>query len=450
MSASAVTEHFLAAFERLAPLLPGAAAPAVLEARRVALARFARLGMPTARTEAWRYSTHGNWLRQPLDPAPVVATTAALPGELTPGNLAATGLGAHARILFVDGRRVDEQGTRALPPGLRLHPLSRLLEEDTDLARPWLVAAVEAANDGPAALNLAFFSEGALIEVDREAGDVTIELLFVSTAAGVGHTAHTHLCMEIADGAHATVVERHVSLGGVESAAGADVSRQLHVGSRARLTHAVLQDAHPRLYHLQRTLAKVGADAELSLWSLALGGNLARYEATVDLIGRGASVDLAGVYSLSGRQAADHHLTVRHLTPNTRSQMRFRGLLDGHSRGAFTGCVQVAPGADGASARQANDNLLLSPHAEAVSRPELGIETDDVQCSHGSTVGQQDESAVFYLRSRGIDEAMARSLLSSAFAIEILRTMPHDGARTLALAMLSLHLPQRLALEEML
>jgi len=444
MSTLAATEHFLAAFERVAPLLPGAGVPAVMEARRVALARFARLGLPNPRAEAWRYSP-GSWLRQPLDPAPVPGSTPDLPKGLPPGGLA-----EKARLVFVDGRCLTAGTQDTLPAGARLQPFSRLLEDSAERVRPWLAAAVEAAKDGPAALNLVFASDGALIEVGREAGPVTVEILFISTAAGAGRTAHARVCVDVAEGAELTLVERHVSLGGADTPAGADVSRQLRIGARARLLHAVLQDAHTRLNHLQRTHATVAQDGQLALWSLALGGSLARYEAEVDLCGCGATVDLAGVYALTGRQSADHHLMVRHLSPDTHSQMRFRGLLDGHSRGAFTGCVQVSPGADGARARQSNDNLLLSPHAEAASRPELSIETDDVQCAHGSTVGQQDEAAVFYLRSRGIDESTARSLLSSAFAIAILRTLPHDGLRALALTMLAAHLPQRLALEEML
>jgi Fe-S cluster assembly protein SufD len=447
MSVPASTAHYLAAFERVGPTLPGAGAPAVAEARRVALARFVRLGMPTARAEAWRYSAQAGCLRQPLDPAPV-------PMSATAADALHEALGreldSHARIVFVDGRHLPREGEPPLPPGVHLLPLSCWLESAAEAARPWLAQAILAANDGPAALNLAFASEGALLELRREAGPVTIEILFVSTGAGAGHTAHTHLCVEVAEGAEATVIERHLSLGECAAAAGADVSRQFRVGTRARLLHAVLQHSHERLCHIQRLHARVEAHAGLELWSLALGAAHARYEALVELTGHGAGAELAGVYALTGRQSADHHLVVKHLAPATRSDMRFRGLLDGQSRGAFTGAVMVPPGADGTSARQSNDNLLLSPHAEAASRPELAIETDDVQCSHGSTVGQLDEAAVFYLRSRGLDETTARSLLSSAFAVQVLRTIPHAGLRNLTLTLLAGRLPQRLALEEML
>lgn len=449
MSMPAATEQFLAAFERMAPHLPGAAAPAVMEARRVALARFARLGLPTARSEDWRYSAGSNWLRQPLDPALFMREQAQASAAFPPGLLLNV-VTAHARLVFIDGRCVSADADLALPAGARLQRFSRLLEESAEAARPWLTAAIESANDGPAALNLAFVGEGALLEVSRSAGPVTVELVFVSTAAGAGSTAHARICVELAAGAEATLIERHVSIGGGEAPAGADVSRQLRVGARARLLHAVLQDAHPRLVHLQRTRATVDEGAELALWSLSLGGSLARYEADVTLHGQAAVVDLAGVYALTGRQSADHHLVVHHEAPATRSQMRYRGLLDGHSRGAFTGRVHVPPGAHGTIARQSNDSLLLSPQAEAASRPELFIETDDIQCAHGSTVGQQDESAVFYLRSRGLDEVTARSLLSSAFAIEVLRGIPHEELRNLALTMLAAHLPERLALEDLL
>jgi Fe-S cluster assembly protein SufD len=443
MAAPSVTEHFLSAFERTAPSLPGADTPAVVDARRVALARFARLGLPTPKSEAWRYTSLTNWTRQNFDPTPVA-------GELPQGaaSFAQAATDAQVVLLFVDGRLVQEHGS--VPEGARVVPLGRFLGDADGTAHGWLQSGVELANDGPAALNLAFASDGVFVEVARAASPLSIEMVFLSTPAGAGHAVNSRICVELLDGAEARIVERHVGLPGADEASSADLSREFRIGSRSRLLHVVLQDAPARLHHLQRTHAQVGQEAELSLWSLALGGLLARYEARVDLVGRGAAVSLAGVYALAGRQNADHHLVVNHLARDTRSDMRFRGLLDGHSRGAFTGRVNVPPGSDGAVARQTNDNLLLSPHAEADARPELGIETDDVQCSHGATVGQQDEGAVFYLRSRGIDESTARSLISSAFAIEVLKALPEVSVRACALGMLAAHLPQALSLEEML
>jgi Fe-S cluster assembly protein SufD len=436
------TEQWIAAFDRLAADLPGAAHTAVADNRRVALARFTRLGMPGPRDEAWRHTPVAALFRRTLAPDAAAHAT-----DHWPQDTAA--LGSDAVLSFVDGQFDGSQSSQleALRDrGVQLTPLSSAMDTADASLLAFLNAGLADAEDGTAALNLAFFRDGALLRIGRsDHPPVRIELRFLSTGRVADAARYSRVCVEVDDGAQALLVERHVSLDGATGLS--DISTQIRLGRASSLTHAVIQTAGERLWHFGRINAGLAEAASLSLWSLSLGGATARYQATVSLEGAHSAVDLSGVYAIAGRQIADHTLRVLHQAAGTRSEMNYRGLLDGHARGVFMGQVVVPPGIKGANARQRNNNLLLSPHAEAYSRPELSIENDDVQCAHGATVGQQDEAAVFYLRSRGLDEATARSLLSAAFAAEVLKQIPDQQLQRHTLAALAANLPQRLALE---
>jgi Fe-S cluster assembly protein SufD len=157
--------------------------------------------------------------------------------------------------------------------------------------------------------------------------------------------------------------------------------------------------------------------------SVALGGALVRNEVNVALAGEGASLTLDGLFVLGDRQHVDNHTVIDHVMPHCDSLELYKGILDDQSRGIFDGTIIVRPDAQKTNSRQVNRNLLLSETAVIDSKPTLEIHNDDVKCSHGSTIGQIDEEALFYLRARGIGEKEARTLLIYAFASEIVDRM---------------------------
>jgi Fe-S cluster assembly protein SufD len=166
---------------------------------------------------------------------------------------------------------------------------------------------------------------------------------------------------------------------------------------------------------LTSTTLEQARDSRYVYRGFDLGAGLVRHELTTRLSGAGADADIAGAWVLDGRRHADNHISVEHLAPGCSSEQFFRGVLGGRSRGVFNGRALIQAGADGSSVRQSNANLLLSPLAEMDTKPELEIYADEVEASHGATVGQLDETAVFYLRSRGLSDSAARRMLTVAF-----------------------------------
>jgi len=175
--------------------------------------------------------------------------------------------------------------------------------------------------------------------------------------------------------------------------------------------------------------------------SLAFGARLSRTDIRARFDGEGCEALLNGLYHVDGRRHVDHHTRIDHAQPRGTSREFYRGILDGAGRGVFTGRIVVAPGAQRTDAQQRTDSLLLSPQAQADARPELEIYADDVKCAHGATVGQIDDESLFYLRSRGIDEAHARNLLTWAFAAQALARIEVEPLRRRAEAAIRSRLP---------
>jgi Fe-S cluster assembly protein SufD len=182
------------------------------------------------------------------------------------------------------------------------------------------------------------------------------------------------------------------------------------------------------------TRARLADGARLNAGSVELGGKLVRNEIEIRLEGLAAETEIAGLALTRGKQHCDARIAVDHRAPRTTSRQNYRAIADGESRSVFNGKVTVREGAQHIDARQRNDNLLLSAHAEVDTKPELEIYADQVACSHGATVGEISEDQLFYLRARGIGEKSARAILTSAFAAEILERLPFEYFRKRAQA----------------
>lgn len=211
---------------------------------------------------------------------------------------------------------------------------------------------------------------------------------------------------------------------GVAHAALSETSIVLH--PRAKLLHAKFQEMSRTDYHLAQTRVSVAGGAYYDRFAMMTGAALSRDEIVVTLAGEQAQTQLHGVYLQRGGQHADTTMLIDHAAPHTSSRTVYKGVLDERARGVFQGRLLVRPDAQKADAQQLSRALLLSDQAEADSKPELEIYADDVKCGHGATVGQLDETALFYLRSRGVPRDAARALLISAFAGEVIEqlTMP--------------------------
>jgi len=278
------------------------------------------------------------------------------------------------------------------------------------------------------ALNTAHVERGLIIYAHSTEGEAPSVRVTWPVTAGEASEASSSPTATISrtliiceEGARLSVTERFVSPEGelISSALSAHVT-ELWVGARAQLTYLRAQTTALTHHHVGRISASVQERGQLTGTLLNLGGALSRVEVEASLEGERADVTLNGAFTGSATQLLDQHLTLRHMSPNCTSAQRFKGLIGGSARGIFTGRVYVAEGASGTRAEQNNPNLILTEGARAMTRPQLEIYNDDVECSHGATVGQLDERALFYLRSRGLTQAVAERLLAEAFVGEVL------------------------------
>lgn len=404
------TSHYLDQFSRLADTLPGHGVSWLAQSRRDAIERFAASGLPTTRDEDWKYTSLRSVETMRFD---LAAPAIHLP--LTVAHMADMVLPDAHVLVFVDGRfRPMLSYTGQLPKGTILTGLASILADPPEGLEALLA---EDGGSGFDALNTAFFADGAYLFLPP--GTVLtapIQLLFVTGTTELA--VQSRNLIVAGEGSRACIVEHHVGIDGCRYLTNA-VTR-IVAGAGARIEHYKLQQESAAAAHIATVRAEQGPDSRFISGSIALGGALARVGIDVGLNAEEANCELAGLYVADGRQHTDHHTRVDHLKPKGTSREYYRGVMSGDARAVFNGKVVVHPNAQCSDAFQSNHNLLLSDSAEVDTKPELEIYADDVKCGHGATVGQLDPDQVFYLRSRGMDESSARSLLTMAFARDVI------------------------------
>lgn len=405
-----IRDHYLAEFRRLAGTLPGADVPWFQRARQVALEAFAERGFPTARDEDWKYTSVAAIEKR------LFRVADGVPAGIE-RDAAALSLGHDCyQAVFVNGRHVPEFSRMDdLPEGVTVASLAESLVRQPALLQAAL--ASEAGTGGFAHLNTAFAADGAFIHIGRNVMvGKPVELLFLST--GTDHVSHLRNVVWAEEGAEATVIEHFV--GTPEAACLTNTVTQIFADANSSVEHYKFQEEAPKSFHVGAVYAQQKRDSRFASHSLSLGAALARHDIGTRFDDEGCDATLNGLYLVAGRQHVDHHTRVDHAKPHGTSREFYRGILDGSSRGVFNGRVIVHQDAQHTDAQQSNSNLLLSREAEVDTKPQLEIYADDVKCAHGATIGQLDEDMIFYLRSRGVDAAAARGLLTYAFANDII------------------------------
>jgi len=397
-------EGFLARYQGLRDRLPGD-----LATRDAAAATFRRNGLPSRRVEAWKYT----------DLRPIAAAAFHEPVSLVSdcAELLARAPKIDApRLVFVDGHfRADLSDV----PGAPL--LFVRFADQPDFGTSPL------DDDAPmAALNTMLAEDGASLHVPSGLDAGVVHLISLATDLGGTATGcHPRHSISLSPGAKLTVLETAMGDGGYLHAPVTEIA----VAAGATLTHIRLQHESATAFHLATLYANVAEHGIYDSFTLHLGARMARTEIHARLAGPNATTHLNGVQLLAGTQHADITTSVRHDAPNGTSRQAVKNVLAGRSRGVFQGRIEVARAAQKTDGYQMSQTLLLSPEAEVDTKPELEIFADDVKCSHGATIGEIDADQLFYLRSRGIPDAEARSMLVRAFLAEALDAISHDAVR---------------------
>lgn len=384
------------------------------------------IAYPTKRDEAWRYAPHAELGRLVFGPSPDAAIE--VPAELEAQIPALDGPRLVVVNGVVDGARSDLIG---LPAGVHLTSLAEALAERPGDVEAHFAAssASNGSDDAFVALNRALGKDGVYLRIDEGSEiDRPIHVVDITIPDQGSNATCSGVVIQMAADSSATVVETHLGAGAAFG--GSNTRSTIALGPRSALSHIVLQDLPEEQIKLNRVEVQQDTASEYRGRCFNLGASYGRIDYQVRLAGEEAVADLAGLYFGFGRQTLDQQVTVVHAVENCTSRQAFRGVLDDSSTGIFSGGIAVSPGADGTDAEQANDNLLLSKQAEVNTQPRLEILADDVACAHGATVGQLDDDALYYLRSRGIPADESRQLLIAGFADQTVDEIGIEAVQT--------------------
>lgn len=393
--------------------------PWVLQQQENALSDFLRLGFPHRHLEDWKYTRVDAFLQQ-------LFPTVQADFSLNDSTAVACPFMLNQHILLHQGHALGiEKILSKLPPGVIIQPLAQAFIEHAEKLKPYL-GQISQHQHGFQALNTAMLRHGLLIYVPAGV-KLSDPLLLSHWQERAGYASYLR---------HVIVLEPDSSLNLIEDYQGAEDANyftntitEVYLAEKSKLVHYKLEREGKKSFHTGHMAVKQSAGSEFNSHAFSFGGQWVRSDISIDLDAPEAQCTMNAIYAPSEGQHLDHHTTVTHAAPHCRSEQDYKGILTGHTSAVFNGRVVVNHDAQHTEAKQQNKNLLLSKHAEIYTKPQLEIFADDVSCTHGATVGQLDEEALFYLATRGIGRSEAHRYLIQAFAIENLRKVAHEGMR---------------------
>jgi Fe-S cluster assembly protein SufD len=425
-------ENWLENFTEFTKTAAGHKLPWLRQLREDAFARFCETGFPTTRDEDWRFTNVSAIARTQFRPVAAAKLTDAAAWRIE---------GAAAQLVFVNGRLAPEWSQiDGLPKGVTVASLREQIEQHPEAVEAHLGRYADTQRDPFCALNTAFIGDGAYVHVARGVVvDAPIYLLYLSTREDAPTMTHPRNLIVAEDQSQVAVIEDYASVGG-ESVAFSNAVTELVAGESTVAQHYLIEREHLKAFNVQTLRIQQGRTANVASHSVLLGGGLVRNNVHPVLAGDGGECLINGLFMGTGRQHLDNYMHVEHAAPHCGSRQFYNGILDGQAHGVFHGRIVVHKAAQKTDAKQTNRNLLLSDDAQIDTKPQLEIYADDVKCTHGATIGQIEENALFYLQSRGISELEARKLLLMAFAEECVDRMHSTVAREHIERLVSQHL----------
>ena len=433
MRESLFATNLIQSHDALVARLPSVAVPAIADVRAQGMEHFRQVGVPTMRDEAWKYTNlraiEKNEFRMSLKQA----------SDLQKSDIAELELDScdTFRMVFVDGWFCPMlSNLEDLPQGVEINSLATVVSRsgpgNTDRLLDQVLEQLQVTSKNPThgfqAINTAFVADGAIVSVANSGTiEKPIELLFVSSGAESRSFCNLNNFVFVEGDSDIAFIERYVPLADAEYLTNSSIT--VGIGANARCSHYRIQNESSEAHHIASANVLQQGSSKYRFYTVSVGASLDRHEITQVLNDEHAECELSGLCVGQGRQHIDNYTNIVHESPRGTSREYYKGILGDRARSVFHGRIRVAPGAQGTDAEQQNRNLLLSRDAEADTKPQLEIYADDVKCAHGATVGQLDEEAIFYLRSRGLGNEEARAVLTQAFATDIIDSIELDGVR---------------------
>ncbi|HSE30330.1 MAG TPA: Fe-S cluster assembly protein SufD [Pyrinomonadaceae bacterium] len=392
--------------------------------RGSALDRFEQLGFPTVKSEEWKYTNLGPFLKEKITPAvPVEIAADAIARYVYPETV-----NNHAVLVngFFNAELSSLKGEGIVA--------CDLLEAIADarygkIAREYLARNATYHDNGLTALNTAFLQSGLFLLIPRDVKvEAPLQITLVSDSSEPHTASFPRVLVVSEEHSSATIIENYVSLDDQPHFTNAVVEIVLLDG--ARLEHYRVQRENSNALHVGTTATELGRGSSYDTTSITMGAQLSRHDISVVLDHEGAECWVDGLYIVGADQHADTHSVIDHKQPHCNSHQLYKGILDGNGRAVFNGKIFVRHGAQKTDAIQTNKNLLLSSRARVDTKPQLEIFADDVKCAHGAAVGQLNPEELFYLYTRGINPTLARNLLTYGFAEEVIGKIKIDSIRS--------------------
>ncbi len=383
---------------------------------------FTENGFPTVQNEEWKYTNVAPIGKENFE----IASDKAIDAEKISRLFSKTE--SENRVVFVNNKLNQEMTNLSnLPEGARILNLNEAIQDETfsPIVRKNLGKSVDAEANGFTALNTAFIEEGMFIFVPKNTKiELPIHLIFITDE---NRASFPRVLLVAERGSEAMLIESYLRV--AETKYLTDSVVEIVLEDDARLKHLRVQRESHNAFHVGTTAANLNRASVYDSTNITLGARLSRHDVQVKFNAEGAECFVDGLYMIAEEQHADTHSVIDHALPNCLSHQTYKGIVDGRARAVFNGKVFVRENASGTDAQQSNKNLLLSNDARVDTKPQLEIFNDDVKCAHGATVGQLEEEELFYLLSRGLNEQLARNLLTYGFAEEIINKIEIESIK---------------------
>ena len=391
------------------------------ESRGKAIGNLDRLGMPTGKSEEYRFTPITKIIEKHFTWKNDVASSSiqSINEFLIPG------LDANV-LVFINGS-YSKAFSKIISPEIqvKIKTLWEAFQSDKKIVNTYFDKLVNSEVDPFAAMNAAFWQEGIFINVpENTVVEKPFFILHLNDSSHSQVIAHTRLLIIVGKESQLTVIEKFDSIG--SNPVFHTFSEEFVIKENAQLEYCKIQNDQGNSYQVANTLIHQENSSKVNTFTLTLNGQLVRNNFGITIDGEKCESHFYGLYLLNGNTIADNHTVVDHKKPNSFSNEMYKGIMDDSSKGVFNGKIFVRPHAQKTNAFQSNRNILISETATINTKPQLEIWADDVKCSHGCTTGQLDEEAVFYLQSRGISQSTAKAMLLYAFAGEVLEPIKND------------------------
>ncbi len=422
-------EHYLAAFRDFQTQRAGRETPWSRKLRANALQGFNATGFPIVRDEEWKFTDVRPITERAFAPAPLHQLNGLASGgieDFTLGDLQSN------RLVFVNGHYTPELSQlQALPQGITLGSLAEHIAHGSELVQEHLARTAGTTAPSPfTELNTAFMQDGLFLHIPNGLViEDPIHLLFLSKASASPVMTSPRNLILVGANSQVTLIEHYASTARDEYFTNAVT--EIVAGRNAVVDHYKLQMESETAFHVSTMQVQQERDVRFASHLVDLGGRLVRNNSNAVMGGEGIECTLNGLFLIAGEQHVDNHTVMDHARPHCNSFEVYTGVLGGSARGVFNGKIFVRRDAQKTDAKQSNRNLLLSNDALINTKPQLEIFADDVRCTHGATIGQLDEDALFYLRARGIDKNTARGILTYAFANDVMSGIKVEPLRAL-------------------